>query len=61
MGRKIKVTAEVEVPKVPNFLRMSDGQTLPVSAAREDSLRELGRLWTEALIERAKEQRGEDV
>lgn len=61
MSRKIQVEAEVEVPKVPNFLRMSDGKMLPVSAVSEDSLRKIGRLWIEALIERSIEQRGTDI
>lgn len=53
--RTYRVTAEIEIPKVPNFLRMTDGQTLPVSAIDETSLREIGKIWTEALVERSKE------
>lgn len=56
MIRTIKVTASVKVPMVPNFLQMEDGQTIPLRAITEDGLRELGKLWTEALVERAKEQ-----
>jgi electron transfer flavoprotein alpha/beta subunit len=57
MPRTLTVQARVEVPRVPNFLLMTDGQKLPVSAATEDDLRLIGKLWTEALIERAREQR----
>lgn len=56
MTQKITVTAQVEIPRVPNFLRMTDGKSLPVYAASEKSLREIGALWTEALVQRAKEQ-----
>lgn len=59
--RTFRVTAEIEIPKVPNFLRMTDGQMLPVSAVDEAHLREIGKLWTEALVERAKEQGKQDV
>lgn len=56
-----KVKAEIEIPKPPSFLRMTDGHTLPVSAVDEASLREIGKLWTDALVERAKEQGKQDV
>ena len=57
MSKVFKITAEVEIPRVPNFLRLTDGRTLPVKAIDETSLREIGKIWTEALIERAKEQK----
>lgn len=57
MAEILRVTADVECPRVPNFLRMTDGQTLPLAAVDEDGLREIGAAWTEALIERAREQR----
>ena len=57
--RVLRVTADVECPRVPNFLRMTDGQTLPVSAVDEDGLRRIGEAWTERLIERAAEQRAD--
>ena len=53
----VKVTATVEVPKIPNFLRMSDGQTLSLGAISDVGLREVGQEWTESLLVRAKEQR----
>ena len=60
MSKTLRITAEIEIPRVPNFLTMTDGQTIPISAITEDSLRELGKLWIEALIERAKEQQAND-
>lgn len=53
----LTVKAEVELPRVPNFLRMADGQTIPVSAITEEGLRQLGAEWITALIANAKRQR----
>jgi uncharacterized Zn-finger protein len=51
---------EHELPTLPNFLRMTDGQRLPVQAVGESGLRELGAAWTDALVEHA-EKRREDA
>lgn len=64
MGERTIVTrADVIVPRPPNFLRMAlsmgETNTLPLSALSDESLREIGAAWTEALIERAAEQRQE--
>ncbi len=56
--KKVTVTAEIEIPNTPNFLRMADGQTLPISAVGENSLKEIGEAWTLALINKARKQRG---
>lgn len=50
---KIKVTMEIEVPRVPNFLRRSDGVMMPINLISHESLRELGQQWTDDLINRA--------
>lgn len=54
-SRKIRVQATVEIPKVPNFLRMSDGSTISVSDIEESGLEEVGKAWTHELIARARE------
>ena len=54
--RRYKVYAEVEVPRVPNFLR-TEATQLPLSAFTDDALREIGQDWTDNLIERAQKQR----
>ena len=56
MSHKITVRAEIETPRLPNFFRMSDGQSLPVHAVSEESLREIGRIWTEELVAHAKKK-----
>ncbi len=47
---------EVETPLVPNFLRLSDGQSVPLCAVTEDGLREIAAAWTEELLKKAKKQ-----
>lgn len=49
---------KIEMPMVPNYLRLKgeDGVYVAVSvkAFTEDELREIARLWTEALIKKSK-------
>ena len=59
MAECLRVQAEIEVPQPVNFLRMTDGQTIPVAAVTDGDLERIGELWTKALIERAKKQRAE--
>jgi hypothetical protein len=54
--KTIHVELLVDVPKVPNFLRVSDGQSVPVCAVSDDGLREMAKQWTKDLLERASEQ-----
>lgn len=58
---RIEVIAEVEIPRPPNFVRMSDGQSLPISALTGEALDELAEKWREALHKRAQEQRLEKL
>jgi len=53
----VTVTARVEIPRLPNFLRMTDGQTLPIEAIDDESLRYIGQAWSGALLELARERR----
>lgn len=50
---KLRVTMEVRVPQVPNYLKLSDEQMVPLYAITDDGLREIGKQWTEKLIARA--------
>lgn len=52
---EIKVHYNVECPRVPNFLLIGDGNKIPISAISEDGLREIGKVWTNNLIARAKQ------
>lgn len=53
----ITLAEEINLPRPPNFLTTTDGRTVPVAAFTEEALRQLGAAWTEALVERAREQR----
>lgn len=57
MPHILTVKATIEIPRPPNFLRMTDGQSLPLSAVSDDDLREIARLMGERMVERAAEQR----
>ena len=39
--KTINVKLTIDVPKVPNFLRTSDGQSVPLCAITDDGLREI--------------------
>lgn len=54
---KIKLGAEVLVPQVPNFLRLEGGGVLPIAQASDEDLEALGKLWTAALRNLARERR----
>lgn len=52
----ITVTADIEVPKVPNFL-LYEGGKMAVGDLRDSDLEKLADAWKTALLERAMEQR----
>lgn len=58
MNISIPFACDVEVPRVPNFLRIpkTDG-TVSVAHLDDESLRKVGAAWTEALLKRANEIR----
>lgn len=56
-----RVMMDVQLPMVPNFLRLTDGQTVPLCAAGDDDLRGIAKEWGEALVKRAAEQRKQQI
>jgi len=54
--KTIYVTAKIQIPMPPNFLRDEDGNAIGIEAIDESGLREIGEAWTEELIERAKKK-----
>lgn len=56
-ARRANYSEPVLVPRVPNFLRTDSGATIPIEAVTDSGLRELGRLWTRALLNHAKQRR----
>lgn len=62
MTQRITVTASIQVPRVPHFLRFENGSgTIRVGDVTDASLRGLAAEWTEALLTLAAEQRQETV
>jgi hypothetical protein len=58
MGRKITVTADVEIPLPANFLRFNDGSgTIDIADVDDEGLRAIGAAYTVALIENAHRRR----
>ncbi len=53
----LTVVAEIKTPRIPNFLHMADGHSLPIEAITDEGLREIGEAWTEALIAEAQKRR----
>lgn len=54
---KISVKAEIKIPMTPNFLRMADGSYIPLEAITDTGIKEIGRLWTKEMLEKAKQRR----
>lgn len=58
---KVQINATVQLPTLPRFLRGSQGavdkRTIPVEVLTDDELRQLGQLWTEALVKFAQVRR----
>jgi len=57
MSQTLKVVFECELPSVPNFLRNSRGESIPIEAATDEALRGLGKRWTQALVAQAQRRR----
>jgi len=56
---KVPIYHEIEIPQVPNFFRLKDGndKTISISEISDHNLGEIGALWTEKLKLRALEIR----
>lgn len=54
---KFTVHADVNLPRVPNFLTFAEGGTISIGDITDESLRMIGAEWTEALLKRAEEIR----
>ena len=56
-SRTIFVKAEIFTPRIPNFLKQTDGTMLPIEAIADSGLRKIGEAFTEELIEKAQKRR----
>ena len=50
----MKKEVNIEIPSVPNFISVGSDR-LSITEFSDEELREIGKLWTEKLIERSKE------
>ena len=60
----MKIEIELDLPSVPNYIMINDNKAYPrtgnerpkvaISDLSDEQLREIGRLWTIALIQRAR-------
>lgn len=59
MGCKmsIKVTVNVECPRVPNFLKLGREVSIDIKEFSDDELREIGQQWTIQLLKTAHQRR----
>lgn len=61
---RINTDLLVQLPRVPDFFRLDYPQdsaqmqrSVPIEMINEDALRDLGKRWTDALVDRAADQR----
>lgn len=60
MATKITVKAEIEIPRLPNYVKLAgfgDDTKLDVADISDESLASLGEAWTAALLVHARERR----
>lgn len=57
---KLDVKSEFQIPRVPNFIRNSLDDGLPIENISEEGLRQIGAAWTEMLIMKARQRRAND-
>lgn len=53
MNSKIFKTIEIEVPTIPNYIRVGK-QMIEVANFTEDEIKAIGKAWTEKLLEKQK-------
>jgi len=62
MKKKVQVTIKTNktlfLPTLPNFIRSdSDDPMIPIEDLSQEQLTEIGKAWTDALLQHAKERR----
>ena len=59
--KMITVKAQVEVPRVPNFLVTNPNHKISIADVPDDELRYVGEAWTENLLARAADIRVQEA
>ena len=57
VSRRPRVSEPVQVPTPPHVLWTDSGAMIHIEAVTEAGLREIGRLWTQALVRKARNKR----
>jgi hypothetical protein len=64
-GEPVKITVKTErtlfLPLRPNFIRTLNDEAVDIGDLTEEQLREIGRAWTEAMVRKGRDRRGEAV
>lgn len=55
----VKSTRTLLMPTLPNYLRTPTDEAVDVGDLTEEQVREVGAKWTEALVRKSRERRGE--
>ena len=55
---RLKVRIQVKVPSVPNFILTEDGRSIDIKDLPDSTIREIGRRWTDKLLDHAWKRRG---
>lgn len=49
---QIQIWRDVELPGLPNFFRMTNGDVIPVIDLNKSEIQTIGRCWANALMEK---------
>lgn len=65
MTTEVRITVKTErtvlLPTLPNFLRTPGDQAVDVGELTEEQIREVGAKWTEALVRKSRDRRGDRI
>lgn len=53
----MKIQVEVNIPTTPNYIRVG-GKLKPITDFTDSELREIGKEWTQALVEKSRRRSG---
>jgi hypothetical protein len=55
----VKHTRILKLPTLPNFIRDTKDEPVGIETLSEEQLREIGQKWTDALVRKARERKGD--
>lgn len=51
LKRQVKIEQTIEIPKVPTFMKLTNGKAIALADLTADETYEIGKLWTKALLD----------